>query len=157
MYGETKIDAENALALSQRLHINESKPTEGIGEQGYELAKEHVAWLTFRKAKMMQWGQPMTGEDLRQLGASAISLVQEAMGQNTPYLEALKLWDTMTPERRRQVLDAFELMFDAGNYVILDPRVKAETDTNDLAHHDNRRLTFRYAEGSSPDGIELHP
>jgi len=40
LYGESKRDAERALALSQQLQINESKPVGGIGEQAYELAKE---------------------------------------------------------------------------------------------------------------------
>jgi hypothetical protein len=44
--------------------------------------------------------QPLTAKDLRQLGASAISLLQEAVGINTPYREALKEWDAMTPEQR---------------------------------------------------------
>ena len=52
LYGESKRDAERALALSQRLQINESKPVEGIGEQAYELAKERFAWITFRKANV---------------------------------------------------------------------------------------------------------
>jgi hypothetical protein len=52
LYGEAKRDAERALALSQRLQINESKPVEGIGEQAYQLAKERFAWITFRKAKV---------------------------------------------------------------------------------------------------------
>src|SRR6266496_334591 len=52
LYGETTRDAEKALALSQRLQINESKPVEGIGEQAYELAKERFGWVTFRKAKV---------------------------------------------------------------------------------------------------------
>jgi hypothetical protein len=52
LYGETKRDAEKALALSQNLQVNESKPVEGIGEQGYQLAKERFAWITFRKASV---------------------------------------------------------------------------------------------------------
>jgi len=51
-YGETKKDAEKMLALSQNLQVNESKPLEGIGEQGYQLAKERFAWTTFRKASV---------------------------------------------------------------------------------------------------------
>jgi len=52
LYGESKRDAERALALSQQLQINESKPVGGIGEQAYELAKEGFAWITFRKASV---------------------------------------------------------------------------------------------------------
>ena len=52
-YGETKRDAEKMLDLSQELlQVNESKPLEGIGEQGYHLAKERSAWITFRKASV---------------------------------------------------------------------------------------------------------
>jgi len=52
LYGESKRDAEKALEFSQRLQVNESKPVEGIGEQAYETAKEHFAWITFRKANV---------------------------------------------------------------------------------------------------------
>jgi len=51
-------------------------------------------------------------------------------------------------------------MYEEGDYVILDPQVKTETDSNDLAYSDNQRwvsLTFRHAEGSSLSEIELHP
>ena len=51
-YGETKKDAEKVLALSQNLQVNESKPLESFGEQGYQLAKERFAWITFRKASV---------------------------------------------------------------------------------------------------------
>lgn len=96
--------------------------------------------------------------DIRQLGASAIVRLQEALGVKITYLDALKLWDAITPERRRQVLDAFKLIYDEGNYVILGPHVKATTETNDLAYSDNQRwVTFRYAEGSVPNDIELNP
>jgi hypothetical protein len=52
-YGETKRDAEKVLDLSQELlQVNESKPLEGIGEQGYQLPEERFAWITFRKASV---------------------------------------------------------------------------------------------------------
>jgi hypothetical protein len=37
LYGKSKKDAERALTSSQRLQINESKPLEGFGEQGYQI------------------------------------------------------------------------------------------------------------------------
>jgi|GEM_PF-2767186 len=99
----------------------------------------------------------ITNEDLRQIGPSAIVGLQEAVGVRITYLDALKLWDAITPERRRQVLDSFKLMYGEGDYVILDPQVKATTDIKDLAYSDNQRwVTFRHAE-SSPNEIELHP
>ncbi|HSE23821.1 MAG TPA: hypothetical protein VLB68_19280 [Pyrinomonadaceae bacterium] len=52
LYGESKLDAEKALDWSQRLQINESKPVIGLGEQGYQLAKERFAWITFRQASV---------------------------------------------------------------------------------------------------------
>jgi hypothetical protein len=52
LYGESKHDAEKALTLSQRLQINESRPVDGIGEQAYQLARERLAWITFRKANV---------------------------------------------------------------------------------------------------------
>jgi len=52
-FGEWNQDAEKALALSQRLQINESRRVEGIGEQAYELAKERFAWITFHKASVV--------------------------------------------------------------------------------------------------------
>src|SRR4051794_23746306 len=59
LYGESKQDAEKALAWSQRLQINESKPVVGIGEQGYQLAKERFAWITFRQSSV--YGQINVG------------------------------------------------------------------------------------------------
>jgi hypothetical protein len=62
--------------------------------------------------------------DIRQLGASAIVGLQAAIGAKVTYLEALKEWDGMTPEQRLGTLKAYELMYDDGYHVILDPRVK---------------------------------
>lgn len=68
--------------------------------------------------------------DIRQLGASAIVGLQKAVGATVTYRDALKEWDAMTPEERRGTLKAFELMYDKGDHVILDRRVKSETTNN---------------------------
>ena len=52
LYGESKRDAEKTLDWSQRLQVNDSEPVAGIGEQAYQLSKEHFAWITFRKANV---------------------------------------------------------------------------------------------------------
>jgi hypothetical protein len=68
--------------------------------------------------------------DLRQLGASALFGLQEAIGRVLSCRDALKRWDAMTEFDKKGTLRCFELMHGEGTHVILDRKIKCETDTN---------------------------
>jgi hypothetical protein len=84
----------------------------------------------------VQWSEPGdlsygpldTGQELRQIGASAICGLQKAIGVFVTYQDAVEEWDTLLPEQRRMTLKSYELLNQQGDYVLLDPKVENMLD-----------------------------